>query len=217
MSSALALLAGSLTLIAAASGRAAEPAADADGFYALFDGKSLDGWKANEHPETFRVEDGRIVVDGPRSHLFYVGKVGGANFKNFHWKCEVMTKPNSNSGMYFHTAYQDSGWPSKGYEVQVNNTHGDPRKTGGLYAIADVMNTAPAADDKWFTQEVIVQGKRIIVKVDGKVTTDYTEPENVERPSEMRDRLLSSGTVALQGHDPQSVIHYRKVLIKPLP
>ena len=88
----------------------------------LFDGKTLEGWKANEHAETFKVEDGQIVVHGERTHLFYVGPVKNADFKNFELSAEVMTRPGSNSGIYFHTAYQASGWPAAGFEVQVCNT-----------------------------------------------------------------------------------------------
>ncbi|MBN2314983.1 MAG: DUF1080 domain-containing protein, partial [Sedimentisphaerales bacterium] len=92
-----------------------------DGWISLFDGKSFNGWKVHENKDTFSIRDGMIVVDGPRGHLFYVGPVNNANFKNFELKVDVMTKPNANSGIYFHTEYQDSGWPAKGYEVQVNN------------------------------------------------------------------------------------------------
>jgi opacity protein-like surface antigen len=190
---------------------------DSDGWYSLFNGQDLTGWKASENADTFQVADGEIVVHGPRSHLFYVGSVEDADFTNFIWKCEVMTKPNSNSGMYFHTEYQDEGWPAKGYEVQLNNSHGDPKKTGGLYAIADVMNDSPVDDDEWFTQEVTVDGNHIVVRVNGEVTADYTEPANVERPESMPGRKLSHGTVALQGHDPDSEVHVRKIMIKPLP
>jgi len=182
----------------------------------IFDGKSLDGWKANENPDTFKVENGAIVVNGPRSHLFYVGSVMNHNFKNFEWKADVMTTQGSNSGMYFHTEFQEKGWPAKGYEVQVNNTHGDPKKTGGLYSIKDVFQ-APAKDDEWFTQHIIVQGKHVIVKVNGKTLTDYTEPENPERPKDMAGRLISSGTIALQGHDPKSKVFYKNIMIKALP
>jgi hypothetical protein len=182
----------------------------------LFNGKDLDGWKANENPETFRVENGELIVKGERSHLFYVGPFMDANFKNFHWRCEIMTMPNSNSGMYFHTKYQDEGWPEKGYEVQVNNTHGDPRKTGGLYGVKDVMNNSPAKDGEWFTQEVIVEGKRVIIKVNGEVTADYTEPDDVKR-RDFKGRVIDSGTLAIQGHDPGSEVHFRKIEIKPLP
>ena len=68
-----------------------------DGWTPLFDGKSLDGWKANEHAQTFSVKDGEIVVKGDRGHLFYVGPVGDHDFKNFEFSAEVLTRPNSNS------------------------------------------------------------------------------------------------------------------------
>src|SRR4051812_44019068 len=44
-----------------------------DGWISLFDGKSLDNWKASDKPGTFSVADGQIVVHGDRSHLFYDG------------------------------------------------------------------------------------------------------------------------------------------------
>lgn len=202
-----------LLLVLGVSGGAASKSTE--GWIPLFDGKSLEGWKASENASTFSVRDGTIVVDGPRSHLFYVGPVEGHDFKNFEFQAEVLTKPGANSGIYFHTRYQEEGWPAVGYEVQVNNTHSDPRKTGGLYAIQDVYE-APARDDEWFAIYFRVQGKRVIVKVDGKQLVDYVEPENPERPESMTQRLLSSGTFALQGHDPESVIHYRNIMVRPL-
>jgi hypothetical protein len=182
----------------------------------LFDGKTLDGWKASENPDTFKVENGTIVVNGPRAHLYYVGPVQNHNFKNFEWKADVMTTPGSNSGMYFHTEYQETGWPAKGYEVQVNNSHTDWRRTGGLYAIQDVKE-APAKDNEWFTQDIIVQGKHVTIKVNGKTTVDYTEPENPQRPKDMAGRLISSGTFALQGHDPKSKVFFKNIMVKALP
>jgi hypothetical protein len=184
----------------------------------LFDGKSLNGWTANENKDTFSVQDGMIVVKGSRSHLFYTGPVNNANFKNFEWKADVLTKPNSNSGMYFHTAYQETGWPDKGYEVQVNNSHSDWRRTGGLYAVSDVREQL-VPDDEWFTQHIIVNGDRIIVKVNGQVTVDYTEPEGISETGypNMPGRKLSEGTFALQGHDPGSIVYFKNIQVKPLP
>ena len=184
-----------------------------DGWVALFDGESLDGWKASENAGTFTVDDGAIVVHGPRSHLFYVGPVAGHTFTDFEWKADVMTTPGSNSGMYFHTEYQETGWPSKGYEVQVNNSHTDPRRTGSLYAVQDVTEP-PAGDNEWFTQHIIVKGKRVVIKVNGKTLVDYTEPDGVERPADMAGRKLSSGTFALQGHDPKSRVLYRNLQVR---
>ena len=187
-----------------------------DGWISLFDGKTLNGWKLNENPETFSVKDGAIVAHGERSHLFYEGPVADHDFKNFEFKAQVMTRPNSNSGIYIHTEYQPEGWPAKGYEVQVNNSHSDWRRTGGLYAVEDVRE-APAEDNKWFTEHIIVQGKHIQVLVDGKKLVDYMEPANPERPEGMKGRLLSSGTFALQGHDPGSTVMFKDIMVKVLP
>jgi hypothetical protein len=189
-----------------------------NGWISLFDGKTLNGWTANENKDCFKVEDGAIVVNGKRSHLFYTGPVQNANFTNFEWKADVMTLPNSNSGMYFHTKYQESGWPDAGYEVQVNNSHSDWRRTGGLYAVVDVKE-APAKDNEWFTQHIIVKGKHIVVKVNGVVTVDYIEPDGISDTGypNMPGRKLSSGTFALQGHDPGSTAYFKNIMVKPLP
>ncbi len=184
------------------------------GWISLFDGKSFDGWKASENPSTFSIEDGKIKVAGPRAHLFYVGPVEDHNFKNFEFKAQVMTTPGSNSGMFIHTDYQEEGWPAKGYEVQVNNSHTDWRRTGSLYAVDDVREVY-VKDNEWYTEHIIVKDNRITVKINDKVVVDYTEPEEV-RNDDSITKKLSSGTVALQGHDPKSVVYYKDVMIKPL-
>ncbi|NBR84744.1 MAG: DUF1080 domain-containing protein [Verrucomicrobia bacterium] len=186
-----------------------------DGWISLFDGKSLAGWKANEVPDTFKVVDGELVVKGPRAHLFYVGEVQGAKFKNFELKLDIKTFPKANSGVYFHTEFQGPGWPAKGYEVQVNNTHGDPKKTAGLYNVKDNFE-APAKDGEWFTMHIKVEGKHVVTSVNGKVIVDYTEEENPPRKANP-GRLIGSGTFALQGHDPGSEVHYKNIFVKPLP
>ncbi len=187
-----------------------------DGWIPLFNGKNLDGWKASENPDTFKVVDGEIVVFGPRAHLFYVGDVNGGKFTNFELELEIMTKPGANSGVYLHTEFQPDGWPAKGYEIQVNNTHKDPKKTAGVYGIQDNFE-APAKDGDWFTMRIKVEGKHIQTFVNGKAISDYTEEEKPERKGQFTGRLLSSGTIALQGHDPLSEVHYKSIKIKPLP
>jgi 3-keto-disaccharide hydrolase len=195
---------------------ASQNSARSEGWISLFDGKSLSGWKASDKEGTFSVRDGMIVVNGPRSHLYYVGPVENHNFKNFELKADVMTTPGSNSGIYFHTAYQEQGWPDKGFEVQVNNSHTDWKRTGGLYDIKDVRE-APAADNEWFTERISVQGKGIRTYVNEKLIVDYTEPANVTPPENHPGRRLSSGTFALQGHDPKSKVFYKNIMVRPLP
>lgn len=173
----------------------------------LFDGKTLNGWKAAEHPGTFTVADGAIVVYGDRAHLFYEGAVNNHDFKNFELKLKVMTFPGANSGIFIHTAYQQEGWPSKGYEVQVNNTQSDWRRTASIYAVQDVKEVY-MKDNEWFDMHITVQGKRITVKLNDNVVNDFTEGENGR---------LTGGTVALQGHDPGSKVMYKDIMIKILP
>lgn len=186
-----------------------------NGWISLFDGTSLTGWQVGNNAATFSIEDGAIVAHGEVAHLFYMGDVKNHNFKNFEFKTDVMTTPGSNSGIYFHTQYQEGGWPSKGYEVQVNNSHTDWRRTGSLYAIEDVKDVN-VKDSVWYTEQIIVQGKRVIIKVNDKTVVDYTEPENVQRSQDMAGRRISSGTFALQGHDPKSKVYFKNIMVKPL-
>jgi hypothetical protein len=186
------------------------------GWQLLFDGKSLDGWKPSENQGTFTVQDGELVVFGKRSHLFYTGPVANHDFKNFELQLDIKTFPKANSGVYFHTEYQETGWPNKGYEVQVNNTHTDVKKGAGLYAIQDNMK-APAADGEWYTMLVRVQGKHVQTFVNGKQIVDYTEEEKVDRPAAMKGRVISHGTFAIQGHDPESKVVYKNIKVRVLP
>ena len=177
----------------------------------MFNGTNLLGWHVNENPDSFSVADGCMVVQGPRGHAFYTGPTGNTNLTNFHFKAKVMTMPGANSGIYFHTKFLESGWPNRGYEAQVNNTQQDKKKTGGLYNVQDNFK-APVGDNEWFDYEIIVQGKHIVIKINGKTISDYTEPDDLDRP----DRQLSSGTFAIQAHDPGSKVLYKDLIFKQL-
>jgi hypothetical protein len=182
----------------------------------LFDGRTLEGWRASDAPGTFSVRDGAIVVRGPRSHLFYVGPVQGDDFRDFELELEVKTFPNANSGVYFHTKWQEKGWPDAGYEVQVNNSHSDTSRTAGLWGVRDYREVV-VPDGQWFTLSIRVEGKRVVTKIDGKLIVDYTEEPNPPRAKGLEKRLLGSGTFALQGHDPGSEVHFRNIRVRPLP
>ena len=181
-------------------------AEDKDGWISLFNGKNFDGWKIGDAKQgKWKIENGNIVANGPVSHLYTIKE-----FKNFEFKAEVMTTPGSNSGIYFHTKYQETGFPNTGYESQVNVSHGDPVKTGSLWGVVKLYET-PAKDNKWWEQHIIVRGQNIVVKINGKTVLDYTEPKGVQG-----GRKISSGSFALQAHDPKSVIYYRNLRVKPL-
>ncbi len=186
------------------------------GWVSLFDGKTLDNWKASEKPGTFSVEDGAIKVAGVRSHLFYDGPVMNHNFTNFEMKASVMTKPGSNSGIYFHTVYQQVGFPDKGFEVQVNNSHTDWKRTAGLYDIQDTKEVY-VKDNEWFTESIKVEGNHVITKINDKVVSDWIQPDGFVPPKGHAGRVISSGTFALQGHDPKSIVFFKDIMVRPLP
>ncbi len=201
---------GLISLAAAFNSFAADSEA---GFTRIFDGKSFDGWKmATEHKDTWKIEDGAFVARGERCHLFYVGDA--KPFKNFEIKVDVMTETNSNGGIYFHTKYQETGWPKYGFETQVNNTHSDWKKTGSLYDVVNVRESA-AKDYQWWTQHITVKGNQVTIKVDGKTVMEYTEPAEQKAGKDFA-RKLDEGTFALQAHDPKSVIRYKNIRVKRL-
>jgi hypothetical protein len=191
-----------------------------EGWISLFDGKTLTGWKANESPDQWKVEDGAIVAGGPtKSHLFYVGddESNPPEFKSFRYKADVMTRPGSNSGMYFHTNWLEERkhkrFPQTGFEAQVNNSHLDPVRTGSIYHLVKNFKSV-AKDNEWFTQEIVVDAKNKNIKtyVNGKLVADYTEPAGKTGALEVIDK----GTFALQAHDPKSTTYYKNIKVKPL-
>ncbi|MDP2999445.1 MAG: DUF1080 domain-containing protein [Bryobacterales bacterium] len=193
-----------------------------DGWVALCNGRNLDGWRASESQNSWKVVDGELSADGPRSHLFYTGAVREAQFRNFEIEAEVMTRPGANSGIYFHTAYQEKGFPRKGFEIQINNTatgegnYRERKKTASLYGIRNIYKQL-VPDNEWFKIQAAVRGKNIQVRLNGTLLVDYTEPvPPFIAPGTERERFLDRGTFALQCHDAGSKARFRNLRVRPL-
>lgn len=238
------LLTAALVLLPATGVRAADAPQPEKGFVSLFDGKSLDAWKVGDNAEVFQARDGMIVMECPAenhrpAHLFYAGDVGRHDFKNFDLKVDVMTFPGANSGIYFHTQFQHAGWPSRGIECQIDNSHSDWRRTGSLYGIRNltwgpetppknnnenviVLAKPPVTDNVWYTQEVIYRDGLVVVKFDGKTMIEYKIPQaDVEHVLSTGMTWLPRGTFALQGHPPMpghiSKACFKNIRVKILP
>lgn len=217
----------------------ADDTKSSDGWVQLFNGKDLTGWKIPNPPSgqfngvtekknsegkvvafvgqtkngkevvLWRVEDGLLIGGGPASHIF-----SDVQADDFHYRVEVKINDKGNSGQYFRTAF-GPGFPN-GYEAQINATHADPVKSGSLYPAGKlgqyrkeitVLNTAPIKPDEFYTQEVIANGDVITILVNGKTTLDkWKDPT----------KSYAKGHFALQGHDPGSVMTFRKVEYKPI-
>jgi 3-keto-disaccharide hydrolase len=187
------------------------------GFTSLFNGKDFTGWKL-ETPESWTIEDGAIKANGQAGHAFYDGEFRNHSFHNFELKVDIMTRPNSNGGVYVLTEFQDKGFPKKGFEIQVNNSYVKDRvKTGSLYHVQDVLDDSPAKDNEWFTEHIIVKDNTITVKVNDKETVTWTQPADWNGGGEGPGRSITApGTIALQAHDPNSTVYYKNIRIKPL-
>lgn len=197
------------------------------GWQALFNGRNLTGWEANADPGAFTVVDGAIKAHAThpsnRGHLFFVGdrREGEVKFRNFELVAVVRGEPNSNSGIFFHTdrATRDGVLHLRnGYEVQLNSSPQEKRKTGSLYAIVD-LDKSPVDESNWFTVRIRVEGKRIRVWINDTQTVDYTEPEKPVRAKDRVGRLLRAegGAIALQAHDDASTFYFREIRIRRLP
>ena len=189
----------------------------------LFNGHSLEGWRPSENKGSWTVQNGALSANGPRSHLFYDGPTHGTDFRNFDLETEVFTRAECNSGVYFHTRYQESGFPEKGFEIQVNNTaqgdgtYRERKKTASLYGVRNVYKQF-VPDGEWFTLRVLVRGKSVQVFLNGMKTVDYAEPTPPVIPAGgERERFLDHGTFALQCHNDGSKAMYRSVRVRPLP
>jgi hypothetical protein len=174
--------------------------ANDEGWISMFDGKTLDGWKANGHPESWSAKNGEIVGDGEASHLFWMVK----ECVNCEFKADVKINHGGNSGMYIRTAF-GPGFPH-GYEAQVDNTHRDPVRTGSLYNFAPFYKQL-IPDDTWWNQRVIAQGNHIVIYVNDTKTADYTDKKDT----------YAHGYLALQQHNKGGIVEYKNLYMKPLP
>ena len=186
------------------------------GFTPLFNGKDFSGWKIS-NPASWTIENGAMKANGTPGHVYYDGEFRNHSFRNFELKVDVMTKPNSNGGIYVLTEFLEKGWPRKGFEIQVNNTYAkDPVRTGSLYHVSDVTDQL-AKDDEWFTEHIVVKDNTITVMVNGKQTVQWTQPADWTGGREGPGRAITGpGTIALQAHDANSTVYYRNIRIKPL-
>lgn len=154
----------------------------------LFNGKDLSGWKTFTNEESFTIVDGSIkstTKGWAMNHLYYVGdhQEGYEALKNFELQMTVRADPNSNSGIFIHS---DLSMRSKrlymntGYEIQLNSTQKEKRKTGSLYEVVD-LNESNVNETKWFKVYIKVVDQHILVKINDQITVDYTEPPNPKR------------------------------------
>jgi len=187
------------------------------GYVSLFNGKDLTGWKASMNPDSFKVENGAVVANaaGQASHLFYDGPVGNHSFQNFDLRLDVLARYRSNGGVYVMTEFQPQGFPGKGFEIQVNNSHSDRIRTGSLYHVVDLSNV-PGKDDEWIPMEIKGEANTITISLKGQEVVRWTQPADWQSNYDTASRKIGPGTIAFQSHDTYSVTAYANIRVKLL-
>ena len=186
-----------------------------DEWIELFDGSSMNGWKSSGNETSWQIENGILFNNGNNTNLFYTGGNSIPDFKNFEFMADVKVDAGSNSGVFFHTKYQESGFPEKGYQCQILNSSSNKNKTGSLAGIRNLYKSA-VQDGEWFNYHIIVQGKTIQTYINGDLMVDYTEPEKPYRANNIKGSILSSGTFALKGNDSKGKVYFKNIKVKPL-
>ena len=197
-----------------------------DGWVKIFNGKDLEGWKANSDVGQFYVNDaGEIAAKGGRSHLFYMEEL-----QEFELLIDVYINDKGNSGVYVLSPWIDEEWPTGGFEVQVNATHTDPVKTGSLYDIIKIFES-PTPPDEWFTMHLTVKGNSLTVEINGKILYTYVDPtarfarnpnpqrnnqNQAQNPQRNFKYIGQKGHIALQQHDPGTLPRFKNIYLKKL-
>lgn len=182
-----------------------------EGFTAIFDGKTLDGWEGNE--KFFRVADGAIIAGTlqekiPRNEFLATKK----EYEDFELRLQVKLVPaTGNAGIQFRTKRIPNHHEVSGYQADVGQGW-----WGKLYDESR-RNKILAGDDKlgdklkkedWNDYVIRAEGKRIQLWVNGVQTVDYTEKD---------DNIDSKGIIAVQIHSGEpGEASYKNIRIKEL-
>jgi Domain of Unknown Function (DUF1080)/TIR domain len=215
-----ALVAQNVNNAAAISGPSTSPTAIQDGFVPLFNGEDMAGWKTQpECAEGWRVEKGVLMWTRPTSSFLWTER---GDYRDFHLRVETRIGDGTFANLIVRDTFSESGdspykmgdSPYKnGYRIILNSTNPNRNKTGSLGTGRGgppiFGSRSPPRPNEWFTLEVIAEGKRIVVKVNGQTTVDYRDPEP----------LFARGHItlfAVSGPSDEQ-IGFRKIEIKELP
>jgi len=120
----------------------------------------------------------------------YDGNINRGNFKNFDFKARITHSEGAKASLCFHS---DAAL-KKGYSILIGNPIDDRRRSGSLAFVRNLYKPVPAS----FDLEVKVEGKRIVVMIDGWKVVDYLEPTAPFRTTTNAKQLLSNGLIGFR-------------------
>jgi hypothetical protein len=193
--------------------------AHANDWTPLFNGKDLDGWR-HVGPGRFVVENGVLRTEGGMGLLWYTReKFGDATLRVVYRAPEPKGAGNAGVFIRIPTEPTEPWMPvNKGYEVQIDENESDFHRTGVLYSFTKAQARPELRE--WNTMEIMLDGDRTRVVVNGAVVTDYREgdavPEKKKTYEPDRGPRPLSGYIGLQNHDPKDVVLFREISVRKL-
>ncbi|MFI2214685.1 ThuA domain-containing protein [Streptomyces sp. NPDC020141] len=190
-----------------ASGQVAADCTPRTGERALFNGKTLNGWK-QAGSGAFTVADGELRGENGMGLLWYQAKELGSYTLELDWK----VTGDSNSGIFVGFPASDDPWSAvnHGYEIQIDATDTPDRTTGAVYGFksADLRarDRALRPPGQWNTYEIKVRGERLQVFLNGTKINSFTNTDPA--------RSLADGHIGLQNHGPDDRVSFRDITIK---
>jgi len=195
------------------------------GMKALFDGKTLAGWKVIQPPKPPKEPAEWSVKDG----AIHVVKGGGqleteGTYANFVLQLDVRTNPRDanhhpNSGVFLR-GEPNTYW--NGYEVQIRNEYKDGDRTKpvdwGTGAMYNRVATRKVVSDDgvFYAKTIAANGKHFAVWLNGYPVTDWDDPRP-EGDNARQNARLGAGTISLQAHDPTTNLDFKNVRLGVLP
>ena len=147
---------------------------------------SLNRWKVGNKSTNLST----LVLYSGQSAV-YDGNVNKRIFKNFDFKALITHSYGAKASFRFHS---DANL-SKGYSVLIGNPDDDRRRSGSLSSVRNLYRPHATTFATSFELNIRVEGKRILVLIDGQTVVDYLEPAAPYRTTANAEQLLSSGLI----------------------
>ena len=183
---------------------------DEAGFAALFNGKDFNGW--NGDFDLWKVNDGMIVGDsaGIKQNQFLTTE---KTYGDFELRLEFrLHGGKGNSGVQFRSKRVPKSTAVIGYQADIGENYWgalyDEHRRRNILAKPKAEQEKLIKKDGWNRYVIRAVGSRIVLKINGETTVDYTETD---------DSIARVGIIALQVHSgPAMRIDFRKIRIRVL-
>ncbi|MET8838110.1 lectin [Micromonospora sp. NPDC004540] len=190
-----------------AAGRSKADCRPETGYTALYNGATT-GW-SQAGPGSFGNADATLTSVGGMGLYWY----SATQFTNYSLKLDWRLAGDDNSGVFIGFPPSSDPWSAvnNGYEIQIDPTDSPDRTTGAVYTFKSA--DLPARDaalnpaGEWNTYELLVEGERLQVFLNGVRINDFTNTDPA--------RSLA-GHVGIQNHGTGDDVSFRNIRIKEL-